>query len=161
MTHCSNPSSSRRLGIIGGGPAPVVLVPLLERDTITAISVGDSTWDQLILPCEALSESGPAIQDLVLHAEIRNLSGLFGFRVAIQRKFLDGDWLPLPASISSGDLLLGEQTADGYPAPSVFSDRSRLGMQTRLLLQYHARNTGAAGARADLSLTLAIRLFAS
>ncbi|MFZ5479295.1 MAG: hypothetical protein ACOZNI_21195 [Myxococcota bacterium] len=138
----------------------VITIPLLERHPLVGILVGDSNWDSMPIPCDELEELGPSIQDLTLNAEIRNLAGLFGLKIAIQRKFLDGDWLPAPANIGAGDTILTEQTADGYPAPVLFADRSRLNAyRIRLLAMYRTKTGGTSGARADLSLAVSCRLF--
>lgn len=154
---CEGPSGSpRRL------PGNVLLYTLLERHTITAVSVGDSTWDQLVLTEGSFETLGPALQDLVVHVEMRNTStaALFELRIAIQKKYLDADWIPLSGSVGAGDLLISSLTTDGYTPSNVFNDRSRLGgMRIRLLLQYHAKTGGTIGAKSEVSISAACRLF--
>lgn len=105
---------------------------------------------------------GPMIEDIVIHAETNNLSSQFEYRVAVQRRFRNGDWTPAPGAIGSGELVLSLQSADGYAITSTpFNDRSKFGYRTRLVLQYHSKQTGggAVGANAELNLVAAVRFF--
>lgn len=82
----------------------------------------------------------------------------------IQRKFLDGDWIPAPGSITSSDIVIGSTplAADGYSHSAPFADRARLGgVRTRLLLQYHAKSTGGGvvGAKSEISCCGYVRPF--
>ena len=127
-------------------------------------SLSDSDWDMLVLTGADFEYIGRAIEDIFIDAEARELTGSFEFRVIIQRKFRNGDWQPVPASISSADEVLDKQTADGcFSSSSAFSTRTKFGYRTRLVLQYRANQTGggAVGDSAELSISAAVRFFAS
>ena len=142
-------SSGGARGALHGG---VLRLVLLERTTITAITVNDTVWDQMVLHSEVLKPLGPALEDIVAHMELREVSNLFEARVCIQYKYADGPW----STIAAGDIVLAGQTTADYHISAPFNDRSRLGrLHIRLVLQYHAKAGGAAGARADCSVTVA------
>ncbi|MDP2305204.1 MAG: hypothetical protein Q8P18_04175 [Pseudomonadota bacterium] len=130
---------------------------LLRRETVKAITVSGSIWDSMPITGDDFANVGPGTLDLAVHLEMRNRTGTFECRVAIQTKYLDGDWLPAPGNIATADVVIGSVAAiavDGY-ARDLFSDRSRLGaLQIRLLLQYRAAAGGAVGDQADLSITV-------
>ena len=138
-------------------PGNVLLFRLLERQTVIAISPS-SGWDQLVITDEVYEPLGPSIEDLVVHLELRNPSGGFECRVAVQRKLLDGDW----SVVQSQDVVIGGTpltTADYYVG-TPYTDRSRMGgIRTRLLLQYHIGAGGSTGAKAELTVNAALRLF--
>lgn len=58
-------------------PGNILLFNLLERETIAALSVGANVWDQRVITGEAFERLGPALEDLVVHVEMRNTTGLF------------------------------------------------------------------------------------
>lgn len=159
LTSSAAAGSPRRL------PGNVLLFSLLERETVTAVTVSDTNWDQLVLTEGSFEALGPALQDLMVHVEMRNTTGNFELRVAIQKKFLDADWSPVSGSLTSADIILGSPSplsADGYTPSNVFLDRSRLGgLRIRLLLQYRAKSTGGGvvGAKSEVSIAAACRLF--
>lgn len=145
-------------------PGDVVMITLLERSVVAALTVSDTAWDQLVLTDESFEGLGPGVQDLVVHADLRNTTGTFECRVVLQRKHMDSDWTPAPASIGAGDVVLAVVGADGYAPIAVFNDRTRLNAaKIRLVLQYHAKATGggAVGNKAELSLSVALRFYNS
>ena len=152
-TGSSNHSSPRR-------PLSTVSVaPVLVRRVLRAMVVSDTAWEEEVLSDAIIESSGPHTEDLVMHSETVRLSGQFEWRVAMQRKFLDLDWAPTGGAIAAGDLVLPAQNADGYTIGAPFTDRARLGLRTRLLLQWHTRATGggAIGDMAEVSLAMAQR----
>lgn len=124
--------------------------------------MSDTAWDTLVLTGEDFEFLGRAIEDIVIDAEARDLTGLFEYRVAVQQKFRDGEWQPAASAITAAELLLGTQSAEGYTVGTEFNDRQKLGYRTRLILQYHAKSTGggAVGDSASLSVSAAVRFFA-
>lgn len=145
-------------------PGEVVMVTLLERTVVSALTVSDTAWDQMVLTDESFEGLGPSIQDIVVHADLRNVTGTFECRVVLQRKFMDSDWTPVPGSISASDVVMAAASADGYATLAVFNDRTRLnGAKIRLILQYHAKSTGggAVGNKAEVTLGCALRFYAA
>ncbi len=133
---------------------------LMRRRTITAVLVSSSAWESMPITGEEFEEVGPGSADLFVHAEVRNRVGQFEARIAIQSKFLDGDWGPPPGSLATADIVLGNPTvlnSDNYYR-NLFVDRGRTGaMAIRLLLQYRTASTpvsGAIGDRADLTISV-------
>ncbi len=147
-------------GFSGGGvslPGGIRWFDLLVRETVIAISVGNTVWDQKVLQCAELELLGPALQEIIVHVELRNVSTAnFGCRVLIQWKYEDSEW----TQPVDGDVVVAEVNAASYPAPVVFTDRTRLGRRRiRLLLQYHAKTGGVAGDKGDVSVGVACRPF--
>lgn len=146
-------SAMQRRTMLPGG---ITLIEMLCREIVTAVKVGDSVWDEKVISDEAFELTGPSIQDVVAHLELRNPANSFACRVCIQYKYLDGDW----STIGSSDVILAEQnTADCFVS-TPFTDRSRLGrIRIRVVLQYHAKTGGSAGAAGQVSVSLAARPF--
>lgn len=150
----------RDAGCGGGGrslPGGVRWFDLLNGETVTATSVSNTIFGELVLECPELERMGPALQDLTVHLEMRGRTGAFECQVSIQYKFEDGQW----SQVQANDIVLPLVTADGYPTPSTFTDRGRLGRcRIRLVLQYRANSTGGAvGDRASVRIGVACRPF--
>ncbi|NOY25826.1 MAG: hypothetical protein GXP62_08120 [Oligoflexia bacterium] len=144
----------------GGGsrnlPGGVRWFDLLLGETVIATTLGGNTFDEKVLECPELEEIGPALQELAVHLEMRGRTGNFECQVAIQYKYADGEW----SQVQAGDVVLSLVSADGYPAPAVFIDRSRLGRRRiRLVLQYRTAAGGTVGDRALLRIGVACRPF--
>jgi hypothetical protein len=123
---------------------------------VTAITVSNSNWDLMVLPCDELEFLGPSLEDIVVHLELRDPSSSFGCRVVIQYKYENGDW----STVTGSDEVLAEKTTADYHIGSPFSDRSRLGRRRiRFMLQYHAQAGGSAGAKGVVSVSVACRPF--
>lgn len=135
----------------------MTIVALLERHTLTATVVSNTAWEQQVISDVSFEDLGPYIQEIVPHAETRQLTGDFEWRVVLQRKYLDADWTPAAANIAPADKVLTEQTEDGYTLGAPYTDRTRLGIRLRLLLQWHTLSTGAVGDMAEVSLIAAVR----
>ena len=156
-------------GGCGGGaltrlPGNILVFRLIERRTVTAVTVSDTAWDQMVISGPEFARIGPATQDIVLNIELHNTTGLFECRVALQGRFMDGDWVPAPASIATADLLTGASpiAADGLTVTVPFTDRQRLArIESRLLLQFHAKATGGGvvGAKSEISISGIARPF--
>jgi len=145
-------------------PGEVVTVTLAERRVIAALTVSDVAWDQEVLTDESFESLGPSIQDIVVHADLRNTTGKFEMRVVLQRKHMDSDWTPAPGSLGAGDIVLAVIGVDGYAPLAVFSDRTRLnGSKIRLVLQYHTKATGGGvvGDKSEVSLAVALRFYSA
>lgn len=145
---------------IGGGtrslPGGVRWFELLDGEVVIATTVSGSAFDEKILECPELETMGPALADLAVHLEMRGRTGSFECQISIQYKYEDGQWSPLQAN----DVVLALVSADGYSAPGVFSDRSRLGRRRiRLVLQYRSATGGAVGDRAQVRIGAACRPF--
>lgn len=127
---------------------------LLLRSTLVGSIVGDTSWVTQVLECPEIEEMGPDLADVMVHLELRNPTGNFGVRVCIQYKYEDGDW----STPDSNDILLAEVNAAGYPSPTVFSDRTRLGRRRiRIVAQYHSKAGGAATDKGEVSIAIAVR----
>lgn len=154
---CNNGMPSSRGGGVGRlMPGGVQWFDLLDGETVIATTVSGVAFDERILECPELESMGPALQDLMVHLELRGRTGNFECQVSIQYKFEDGGW----STIGAGDVVQPLQSNDGYPAPTVYSDRSRLGRRRiRLVLQYRSAPGGAVGDRALLRIGVACRPF--
>ncbi len=147
---------------LGGGarslPSGVLWFELLNNETIIATTVSDTLFDERILDCAALEELGPALQDIMVHLELRGRTGAFECRVSLQYKYQDGEWGPTPPT----DVVLPLVSTEDYVLSSPYSDRARLGRRRiRLVLQYrtNATGNGTVGDRGQLSIAVACRPF--
>ena len=146
----------------GGGrslPGGVQWLDLLDGERVIAVTVSNAAWVERVLDCPELEYQGPALEDIVLHAEMLGRTGAFEWQVSIQYKYQDGPWSVITAP---GDTVMSGMNTDGYVPSPPFNDRSRLGRRRiRLVLEYRANQTGggAVGDSAMLRLGLACRPF--
>ena len=151
---------SKRASGVAGGFSEVILFDLLENETVVATVVSDSAWEERIISGEDFEKLGPGIQDIVTHYEGQNRQGNFEWKLVAQRQ-LSNAWVP--TTFAAADEVVPSVTGDGYNIAAPYSDRARLGVKTRLVLQFRATQTGggAVGDRQMLSITVAVRPWAS
>lgn len=157
----------------GGGLGNVALFDLLDEQqiiTTTLDTAASSPWDLLVLTGADFEPLGKAIEDIVIDCEVTNLIAQFQFFVAVQRKFRNGDWGPSLADIVSAGsayCLLGTAAAPidtaEYKVGAAFTDRTKFGVSTRLVLFHQSKSSGSGrvGASARISMQAAVRFWGS
>ncbi len=94
-----------------------------------------------------MEDVGPALEDLIIHADAKELESGLAFSVMIDRSFDGYTWT------QGGTAVLAAQTADGYYISSAFSTRTDMGRFMRLSLGLD--DAGAAkSARLSISVYL-------
>lgn len=157
----------------GGGLGNVAIFDLLVEQqiiTTTLDTAASSPWDTLVLTGQDFEPLGKTIQDIVIDCEVTNLVAQFQFFVAIQTRFRNGDWGPSLADIitaGSAYCLLGTPAAPidtaKYTIGSAFSDRTKMGVLSRLVMFHQSKSAGGGrvGASARISMQAAVRFWES
>lgn len=152
---CSGAPRSGRLSRIQGS---VAILELCQEQVFHAYRVAttESEWAQYVLTDESFERLGPTLQDIVAHAEVRDLTAKFRYKLVLQYRFSNGDW-------QDGGELLSASTAGaaGYTIGTPFNDRQKFGVRIRVVLRAALDSGGNAGERGTLSVSLALRFFAS
>lgn len=152
----------------GGGGSNVAIFELLnEQQVITTTLESSSSWDLLVLTGPEFESLGKAIQDIVIDYEVSNIIDNFQFFVAIQSKYRNGDWGPALSGIVSGDCLVGTSAAPvtqaAYKIGTAYTDRTRFGVLSRLVMFHQAKTTGGGtgrvGSSARISMQAAVRFW--
>lgn len=130
---------------------PHALILELAEDQVFAANqlVAGGLFDEYPLTGPEFNGLGPSIVDIVIHSEGTNFTANFNYDVRLQYKYKYGAW--------SDVSLLGLQTTGGYIIGAAFTDRTKFGVQSRLVLR--TQSSGAAVQRGNLSITAAIRLY--
>lgn len=141
--------------VLAGGASAVI--SLVEREMYrTTVTGGD--WDPYVISGEEFSRLGPALVDLVMHGEGEAFHVNFRYRVKLQVRLSDGVWedpggSPVYVFGSAGTPI----SSPTYQISDVFTDRKKLGIQNRLVLEVQ-NNAAAAPISARLTLAVAVRL---
>ena len=152
----------------GGGNGNVAVFELLsEHQVITTTLESSSSWDLLVLTGPEFESLGKAIQDIVIDYEVSNIIADFQFFVAIQSKYRNGDWGPALSGLVDGDCLVGTASAPitqaAYKIGAAYTDRTRFGVLSRLVMFHRAKTsgggTGRVGASARISMQAAVRFW--
>lgn len=130
--------------------AGTLILDLCDDQVFAATQlVAGGLFDEYPLTGPEFNAMGPGIVDIVIHSEGVNFTANFNYDVRLQYKFRYGAW--------SDVSLLGLQTTGGYIIGAAFSDRTKMGMQARLVLR--TQSSGAAVQRGNLSISAAVRLY--
>jgi hypothetical protein len=134
------------------------VLDLLVRELISTQVTGASAagWDSYVLTDESFEPLGPSIVDIIIHAEGLNLMTNFQYQVRLEYRMYDGSWGP--AIGASPVILLGPVTTSGAKISQVFSDRTKLGLACRLVLDVQ-NSAAAVNVSATLSVSAAIRFY--
>jgi len=118
--------------------------------------VGSSSqWTQDVLTGPEFEALGPALDDIVVHAEGRNFQNNYAFEVVLQYRYDEGPW-----DDSASSVVIAKHSTQDYDVSAPFADRQYLGRRKiRLVLRSTYTTGGASGARGDLSLSVACRFF--
>lgn len=111
--------------------------------------VAGGLFDEYVLTGPELIALGPAIVDIVIHSEGVNFTANFTYDVRLQYKFRYGAWTDVS--------LLGLQTNGNYVVGNAFTDRTKMGMQVRLVLR--TQSSGTTVQRGTLTISAAVRLY--
>lgn len=127
------------------------LVMILADDKPFAATqlVAGGQYDEYVLTGSDFLAMGPGISDIVIHAEGVNFTANFTYDVRLQYKFRYGAWQDVS--------LLGLQNNGNYIVGAAFNDRTKLGMQVRIVLR--TQSSGAAVQRGTLSIAAAVRFY--
>ena len=137
-----------------GGLAAVVLYDLCEDQPFTATSlVASGLFDEFVLSGRDFESIGPGVQDLVIHAEGDNFTGNFSYRVSLQYRFKNGPWQTA--------VVLALQTSGVYVISNPFTDRSKLGMRIRVVLETQVTAGSSSAQHGNLTISAAARFFAA
>ena len=132
----------------------MVIYDLCEDQPYSATSlVAGGLLDEYVLTGKDFESIGPGVQDLVIHAEGDNFTANFTYQVALQYRFKNGPW--------QSATVLALQTAGTYVIGTPFTDRSKLGMRIRLVLQTQVSAGGVSAQHGNLTIAAAARFFAS
>ena len=142
---------------VAGGFSGVVLFNLLDNETVVASVVGDNDWEERVLTGPDFEQLGPGIDDLTVHYEGGNRQGNFEWRIVMQRRLSQG-WVP--TTFAATDEVVSEVTTDGYTIAPPYNERAALGVNVRLVLQYHSKTGGSVGDRQTLTIGAAARPWA-
>lgn len=146
----ARPAARRR----PGGLAAVAIYDLCEDQLFSATSlVAGGLFDEYVLTGKDFESIGPGLADLVIHAEGDNFTGNFSYQVALQYRFKNGPWQTVN--------VLALQTAGTYVISTPFTDRSKLGMRIRLVLQAQVSAGSTYAQHGSLTISAAARFFAS
>lgn len=132
----------------------------LVRGETYSTQVNGSNWDSYVITGSDFEPLGPAIVDIVLHAEAVNPSPNFSYRVRLEVRLRDdAAWGPPPGGAAA--VLLGPITPPitGYVISAVFNDRSKLGYRSRLVLDIQ-NSSAATLVAAQMYVSAAVRLYA-
>ncbi|HND30753.1 MAG TPA: hypothetical protein PKY30_18420 [Myxococcota bacterium] len=111
---------------------------------------GAGDFDEYILSGAELEHLGPFIQDLVVHVDGSTFTPNFTYDVQLQYRYRSA-WISTP--------LLSLQSATGYVISATpFTDRSKFGMELRIVLRTQVSTYAGGPQRGTLSLTVAARL---
>lgn len=134
-------------------PTNTVVSDLCEdRFCSTALT---SAWETVPLTDEEYEGDGPAIEDIVAHAEGDNFTSHFSYRVVLEYKFRNGGW----NTVTSPLLIPGQSTPSGEPyvIGAVFNDRAKLGIRIRVSLQFQVASGGSGTHSGNVSVSIATR----
>lgn len=142
----------------GGGVASAVLGTLLyelceDRVFAATTLVGAVAYDEYVLTGEEFASMGPAIVDVVVHAEGLSFSSNFTYDVVLQYKYKYGAWTSVP--------LLTLQSSGTYAISSPYTTRSSFGMQCRIVLRTQVSAGSSATQHGTLSVSAAVRLYSA
>lgn len=129
-----------------------VVLDLCDEQVFTATSlVGNSAFDEYVLTGDDFASLGPAIVDIVIHAEGLNFSPQFSYDVVLQYRYKYGNW----ATVS---LFAAIQTTGAYVISLPYATRASFGMDCRLVLRTQVAS-GTATQKGNLSISAAVRLY--
>ncbi len=131
-------------------PGATLVLDLAEDQVFSATQlVAGGLFDEYVLTDASFAVTGPGIVDIVIHAEGTNFTANFNYDVRLQYKFKYGAW--------SDVSLLGLRTIGDYVIGTAFTDRTKLGMQIRLVLR--TQSSGGTAQRGNLTISAAIRMY--
>jgi len=126
----------------------------LARDLqVSTQSRSDQQFDDIVLTDSEFASIGPAIQDIVVHAEGQNFTGAFRYKISLQSRYRNGPW-------SSTDLL-PNSTSEQYQISTPFDNRQAFGVETRIVLRLSVDTAGSGNVAESgvLNITAAVRFF--
>lgn len=137
--------------VVGG--TTVLVFELLKNETIIAHTSSDTAWDKYVLTGEEFEDIGLFAEDLVAHVEPSNSIQDFKFKLVLERR-LEGAWKEDDADV------LPETAGNAtYTIGTPYNTRSKFGVRSRLVLYVRVPAASNAPARADLTLTVVVRLY--
>ncbi len=151
---CTDNSNSRGQARMGGlRPGANLVLTLAMAEPFSASATNTSGFfNEYVVTGEEFERLGPAIQDIVIHAEGSNFTSNFSYDVVLQYKYELGNW----STVS----LLGIQTGTTYVISTPFVDRVKLGMRIRVLIRTQITSVGGATPQTGtLNVTAAVRLY--
>jgi len=137
------PMKSRELSTRG---QKVLLVELCDEEPFTTIGTTTYTYH---IRGGVLRDVGPSIEDIVVHANGRNFSSVFKYKVIGQYSYDGETWTDFAAD------LLTQQTTSGAKIGSAYSTRTDFGLRIRFkvaVIDAGAKENGV------LSVTVAVKL---
>ncbi len=147
MSTCSGTKNSVHALALQGA---TIILELAEDQVYAANQlVAGGLFDEYVLTGADFTNLGPGIVDIVIHAEGTNFTANFNYDVRLQYKFKYGAW--------SDVSLLGLRTIGDYVIGTAFTDRTKLGMQIRLVLR--TQSSGGTVQRGNLTIAAAIRMY--
>jgi hypothetical protein len=156
MACSDNVSSSSRMASAPRRPSinSSVMVFVLAEDALFAANclVASGAFDEYVLTGADFASLGPALQDLVIHAEGVNFGANFSYRVALQYRYRLGGW-------QDAGTVLPLQTSGNYVIGAPFVDRTKFGRELRLVLQTQVTAGSSVQQRGTLSVSVAARVF--
>lgn len=143
-----------RPSAVGGGFSSVVLLTLLQDETITATVASDTEWEERVITGVDFRDLMPGTDNITVHHEGYNRVGDFEWQIVIQKRLAQG-WGP--TNFGANETVVATVGADGYVIAPPYSQSAHMGIESRLLLRYRTASTGSVGDRQTLSVIAAIR----
>ncbi len=120
----------------------------------TALVAG-GLFNEYVVTGDDFERLGPAIQDIVVHAEGSNFTPNYSYDVVLQYKYDLGNW----TTITGATQLILLQTATPYVIGTAFGDRTKLGLRLRILIRTQITAGSTNSQSGTLSATAAVRLY--
>jgi hypothetical protein len=133
--------------IVRPGGQKVILVELCDERSFTTLG-GGAYANSIVGP--VLKDMGPFIEDIVVHANGRNFSTNFKYKILGQYSYDGETWTNFASDV------LSEQTTTGTKISSAYSTRTDLGLRIRFKIGVN--DTAAAKETGTLSVTVAIKV---
>ncbi len=156
---CADNATSSNRAAAAPRRAPMntsVMVFELAEDQLFAANclVAGGAFDEYVITDAQFAALGPALQDLVVHAEGVNFSANFSYKVVLQYRYRLGAW-------QDGGTLLSLQTSGTYVISTPFTDRTKFGREVRLVLQTQVTAGGSVQQRGSMNLSVAAHVYAA
>lgn len=150
----NNDATSRTQARRRPGNSSVILLDLTRDRVFSATSpVASALFDEHVLTGAEFESLGPGIQDIVVHAEGDNFTANFTYQIGLQFRFRNGPWTTVN--------VLPLQSSGAYAISSPFTDRTKLGMRVRLVLQTQVSAGTSNPQHGNLNLAAAVRMFST
>jgi hypothetical protein len=133
--------------VVGAGNQKILMIELCDERAFTTLGSG-AYANSIVGP--QLKGVGPFVEDLVVHANGRNFSTNFKYKIIGQYSYDGETWTTF-----AGDLL-SEQTTTGAKISSAYSTRTDFGLRIRFKIGVN--DTGAAKETGTLSVTIAVKI---